>query len=608
METVGFAAFFRDRARRRRRRRGDAAARRAVARRAVSACADVTACRRRRRRRRRSRRGDPARAPPGHDVERRTSATTSSAASSPSATRDGFTFDIGPSLVTLPHVFDELFRVAGTSLADEVAAGAGSTRSSATTGPTASRWSSRRRRRDGGAFERSPGRRCGVAAFDEHGRRIWDVSERTFLAGPMSGPAVAGAADALARATCWRSTRCARCTAAPPRTSHDPRLVQWAGRYATYSGSSPYRAPATLACIPHVEAAYGCWYPIGGLGALRAALERVAAARRRRGAHRQPTSSRIARPRRRGATASCSPTATVAAPTSSSPTSMPSTSTPTCSPTRGALRRVAPGASARRAGSSSLAARARPHAGHRPPQRVVLRRRPRPSSPRSTAGRHGRRPDDLRLRLVGHRPDAGAGGCENWFLLVNAPAGHRPRRATRERRLRARPAGRPRRRPARRGSRVRRRITPRDLARALPRRRAARSTARRRTGGGPRSCAPATGAPRARPVPRRRLEPPRRRAAARRRRAPASSPTWSPRDRDAAARRRAASVVGARRRRGVAAARCSPWPAPAPAAAGRRATGRRRRHDQRRRPGPRRGDADRAAARRRSSARRASPR
>ena len=32
----------------------------------------------------------------------------------------------------------------------------------------------------------------------------------------------------------------------------DPRLRQLVGRYATYSGSSPYRAPATLACIAHV--------------------------------------------------------------------------------------------------------------------------------------------------------------------------------------------------------------------------------------------------------------------------------------------------------------------------------------------------------------------
>jgi phytoene desaturase len=70
----------------------------------------------------------------------------------------------------------------------------------------------------------------------------------------------------------------------PMRTLHrsaesffdDPRLVQWAGRYATYSGSSPYAAPATLACIPHIEARFGCWYPMGGLDALRAAFERVA--------------------------------------------------------------------------------------------------------------------------------------------------------------------------------------------------------------------------------------------------------------------------------------------------------------------------------------------
>ncbi|NDF69072.1 MAG: FAD-binding protein, partial [Actinobacteria bacterium] len=33
--------------------------------------------------------------------------------------RDGFTFDMGPSLLTLPTVFDDAFRLAGTTLADE---------------------------------------------------------------------------------------------------------------------------------------------------------------------------------------------------------------------------------------------------------------------------------------------------------------------------------------------------------------------------------------------------------------------------------------------------------------------------------------------------------
>jgi phytoene desaturase len=54
--------------------------------------------------------------------------------------------------------------------------------------------------------------------------------------------------------------------------------VPWAGRYATYSGSSPYRAPATLSCIPAVESRYGAWYLTGGLGALRDTLVRAATA------------------------------------------------------------------------------------------------------------------------------------------------------------------------------------------------------------------------------------------------------------------------------------------------------------------------------------------
>ena len=34
--------------------------------------------------------------------------------------RDGFTFDIGPSLLTLPQVFDDVFQLAGTSLDEQL--------------------------------------------------------------------------------------------------------------------------------------------------------------------------------------------------------------------------------------------------------------------------------------------------------------------------------------------------------------------------------------------------------------------------------------------------------------------------------------------------------
>ena len=51
----------------------------------------------------------------------------------------------------------------------------------------------------------------------------------------------------------------------------DPRLRQLFGRYATYSGSSPFAAPATLMLIAAVEAD-GVWLVDGGMHALARAL------------------------------------------------------------------------------------------------------------------------------------------------------------------------------------------------------------------------------------------------------------------------------------------------------------------------------------------------
>ena len=56
----------------------------------------------------------------------------------------------------------------------------------------------------------------------------------------------------------------------------DKRLVQLFDRYATYNGSSPYRAPATLAMIPYIELGGGGWYIQGGLYRLAESLLSVA--------------------------------------------------------------------------------------------------------------------------------------------------------------------------------------------------------------------------------------------------------------------------------------------------------------------------------------------
>lgn len=56
----------------------------------------------------------------------------------------------------------------------------------------------------------------------------------------------------------------------------DARMVQLFDRYATYNGSSPYRAPATLNMIAHLENNIGAFFPRKGMYAIIEALYNLA--------------------------------------------------------------------------------------------------------------------------------------------------------------------------------------------------------------------------------------------------------------------------------------------------------------------------------------------
>lgn len=56
------------------------------------------------------------------------------------------------------------------------------------------------------------------------------------------------------------------------RLFSDPRLVQLFNRYATYNGSSPYKTPATMNIIPHLEMSLGAYFPKGGMYAITLSL------------------------------------------------------------------------------------------------------------------------------------------------------------------------------------------------------------------------------------------------------------------------------------------------------------------------------------------------
>ena len=189
--------------------------------------------------------------------------------------RDGFRFDIGPSLLTLPEQFDEVFRLAGSCLAEEVDLIRLDPhfRYHWPDGSSLDLPGDRTAAAD--AIETfSPGSRVDWLAFMDRADQIWAVSRRTFFAGAMSSPL-----SLLVRLRSPRDLFVIDAQRSLQRAAtaafKDPRLQQWACRYATYSGSSPFRAPATLACIPALEMQQGAWYVRGGLTSLRDALVRA---------------------------------------------------------------------------------------------------------------------------------------------------------------------------------------------------------------------------------------------------------------------------------------------------------------------------------------------
>lgn len=179
--------------------------------------------------------------------------------------RDGHGFDTGPSLVTLPQVFRDLFAATGAPLDDVL--------DLVRLDPAVSyRFADGTRLAVPGDLERV---RAALgpewAAFLDRAAEMWRVTEQPFLRSPLEG---ARTLARLARSTAdvgtvapWSSLR-----GLGTRYLTDPRLRVLLDRYATYSGSDPRRAPAALATVPYVEQAFGSWYVRGGLRRLALAV------------------------------------------------------------------------------------------------------------------------------------------------------------------------------------------------------------------------------------------------------------------------------------------------------------------------------------------------
>ncbi|WP_329792407.1 phytoene desaturase family protein [Lentzea sp. DG1S-22] len=187
--------------------------------------------------------------------------------------RDGFTFDTGPSLLTLPHVYRDLFAATGAPLDDVVEI--------VPVEPTC-----RYRFPDGSELDMPHAEEDVEAALSDaigpeaarqwravlaDADRLWDLVGEPVLQNPLGGVRdlvrrSASVRDLMAIAP-WRTMR-----GVGERRLTDPRLRMLLDRYATYSGSDPRRTPALMTVVPFIEQRFGGWYVRGGLRRLGDAL------------------------------------------------------------------------------------------------------------------------------------------------------------------------------------------------------------------------------------------------------------------------------------------------------------------------------------------------
>ncbi len=190
----------------------------------------------------------------------------------------GMRVDSGPTVFTMRWVFDELFAAAGTSLEAQVTMAPLEilARHAWQDGERLDLFADIERSVDaiGQSFGRAEAE--GYRNFCRDAGRVYRTLEQTFIKSErpsvtqlISGFGLSGVGELLKAhpfESMWSELG---------KYFKDPKLQQLFGRYATYCGSSPFEAPATLTLVAHVEQ-QGVWRIAGGLQSLAFAIETLA--------------------------------------------------------------------------------------------------------------------------------------------------------------------------------------------------------------------------------------------------------------------------------------------------------------------------------------------
>ncbi len=188
--------------------------------------------------------------------------------------RDGFRWDTGPSVITMRPVFESLFAAVNRNLEDylELLPIDPLTRYFYTDGSQIDATRNLQRIADQ-IMQLEPRDVEGYFAYLSYAARLYRITSSAFIFGD---PPSLNTLRQVPLTDIRYIDGLRSMNSAIRNFIHSDSLEKLLNRFATYVGASPYRAPATLNVIGHVEMTGGVWYPRGGIYQIALALEKLA--------------------------------------------------------------------------------------------------------------------------------------------------------------------------------------------------------------------------------------------------------------------------------------------------------------------------------------------
>lgn len=198
--------------------------------------------------------------------------------------QDGFRFDMGPTILTLPSVLKRIFAEAGRKLGDEL-----------DLVPLDPQW--RCFFEDGSTldlladidemsnslkqFTGNLQTAKGYRQFSRISQQLNEISQRFFFYRNVGSVKDTLDFSDLVRPSTWRDLwrlRMGRSAAGVVRSCvNDDRVAQMIDHFTQYVGSAPDQSPAVLCGIGHIQTSEGIWYPRGGMAKVPQSLRSLAA-------------------------------------------------------------------------------------------------------------------------------------------------------------------------------------------------------------------------------------------------------------------------------------------------------------------------------------------